>query len=604
MSQTDDLNPLWGESVPLPFGASVWNEIPDDLLAELQTGLEKPTDLRLSYGESFGGSLLQTSNNWAQLNIPETNIFSDAFLDLNQSGSSNNSNFDSGTIADLSVINPLPTITIKTEDAETSFHNNINNNNFKQFNEPQDIVPYEPNPVVQTTLADTFKLHKTQEDHLNTIHQTQKTLSVQDKDNFTQMQQLIFKITQQITNQQKELKELTKKYLLTPQEMYQCVTLSQLLHIQSIRGELARLELQNILDDVQKCLATLVFIEQPQSQIAFKGRTFDIPFKIKLLTSAKTQIGSISNGKAIIVDEDKDVSKASKPIDNNVSEFDRDHICKFSEVKVNISTRMSPINLKFTCSMKDKRSPKEEFPVQSSQSAPVIVITNESQWSEAAGKLLVNEVFQGVNEVTWFYYANYLQKHFINNSGQEFSAPSRGITSWEYKYIHEKFFDNAPKLTKDKANIFWAWFGHVLTTIRFKRHIKTMWSAGFIYGLINKKDCAKLLSNQEPGVFLIRFSDSIAGSFAIAYTTNDNNERVKHYLVKPEDIGANKSLPEFLKERKEFKTILALDLQHQKLLKLKKDEAFKAKQLYSTKRKADEVDPDTIKGYVNTAEQE
>ena len=42
-------------------------------------------------------------------------------------------------------------------------------------------------------------------------------------------------------------------------------------------------------------LATLVFIEQPQSQIAFKGRTFDIPFKIKLLASAKTQIQSISN---------------------------------------------------------------------------------------------------------------------------------------------------------------------------------------------------------------------------------------------------------------------------------------------------------------------
>lgn len=126
----------------------------------------------------------------------------------------------------------------------------------------------------------------------------------------------------------------------------------------------------------------------------------------------------------------------------------------------------------------------------------------------------------------------------------------------------------------------------------------------FIYGLISKKDCANLLNNQEAGVFLIRFSDSIAGSFAIAYTTSDNNEKVKHYLVKPEDIGANKSLPEFLKERKEFKMILALDLQQQQLVKLKKDEAFKAKQLYSTKRKADDVDPDTIKGYVNTAEQE
>ena len=40
MSQTDELNSFWNDTVPLPLGANIWSEIPDDLLAELQTGLE------------------------------------------------------------------------------------------------------------------------------------------------------------------------------------------------------------------------------------------------------------------------------------------------------------------------------------------------------------------------------------------------------------------------------------------------------------------------------------------------------------------------------------------------------------------------------------
>jgi hypothetical protein len=46
-----------------------------------------------------------------------------------------------------------------------------------------------------------------------------------------------------------------------------------------------------------------------------------------------------------------------------------------------------------------------------------------------------------------------------------------------------------------------------------------------VYGLINKKDCSRILGNEETGTFLIRFSDSSAGSFAIAYVADDMSDR-------------------------------------------------------------------------------
>jgi hypothetical protein len=57
-----------------------------------------------------------------------------------------------------------------------------------------------------------------------------------------------------------------------------------------------------------------------------------------------------------------------------------------------------------------------------------------------------------------------------------------------------------------------------------------------IYGLVTKKECNKLLATEEPGTFIIRFSDSVGGSLAVAYATDDIKDRVKHYLIKPEGI--------------------------------------------------------------------
>ena len=121
-----------------------------------------------------------------------------------------------------------------------------------------------------------------------------------------------------------------------------------------------------------------------------------------------------------------------------------------------------------------------------------------------------------------------------------------------------------------------------------------------IFGLSSKKDCQRLLRHEPTGSFLIRFSDSVAGSFAVAYCSLDPNQKVKHYLIKPEDIGANKTLPDFLKEKKIFQTLIRLNTATGETTKLDKDVAFAA---YTSGKAKEKIKPERdTQGYVQNLE--
>lgn len=74
--------------------------------------------------------------------------------------------------------------------------------------------------------------------------------------------------------------------------------------------------------------------------------------------------------------------------------------------------------------------------------------------------------------------------------------------------------------------------------------------------------------NQEVGTFLIRFSERHPGTFAIGYVINESDpgernekinsleQRVRHYLIKPEDVHQKKTLPDFLMECAQFSKFL------------------------------------------------
>jgi len=85
-----------------------------------------------------------------------------------------------------------------------------------------------------------------------------------------------------------------------------------------------------------------------------------------------------------------------------------------------------------------------------------------------------------------------------------------------------------------------------------------LWQNGLIYGFIAREDVEAALNNQEPGVFLMRFSERHNGQFAIAYTGTERPSKIKHYLVQPNDTSAKKTLPDFLQEQPQFGTVLIL----------------------------------------------
>eukprot|EP01118_Nematostelium_gracile_P015097 TRINITY_DN5990_c0_g1_i1.p1 TRINITY_DN5990_c0_g1~~TRINITY_DN5990_c0_g1_i1.p1 ORF type:complete len:130 (-),score=29.31 TRINITY_DN5990_c0_g1_i1:27-416(-) len=82
-----------------------------------------------------------------------------------------------------------------------------------------------------------------------------------------------------------------------------------------------------------------------------------------------------------------------------------------------------------------------------------------------------------------------------------------------------------------------------------------MWQTGLIYGFLSREGVNAILSTQTWGTFLIRFSEKNPGSFAVGYVTN-TVEKVRHYLIRPEDVPAKKTIADFLSESLQFSQIL------------------------------------------------
>ena len=150
-----------------------------------------------------------------------------------------------------------------------------------------------------------------------------------------------------------------------------------------------------------------------------------------------------------------------------------------------------------------------------------------------------------------------------------------------------------------QAVSFWQFFGPVLASLRFKRNINPLWLSGYesihffneltnpasslILGFASKETCNALLANRDIGTFIIRFSESTPGLFSIAYISDDPFDRVKHYLVKPEDLSLNKTLPDLLREKPQFQHLLQLDVPTGALRCYPKDAVFTS--YYSKNRK-------------------
>ncbi len=133
--------------------------------------------------------------------------------------------------------------------------------------------------------------------------------------------------------------------------------------------------------------------DQPTPQVLFKGKTLEDNYVLALLSGSNVNIQNISKVKAILVAEEKNW-KNKKPIENDVQAMDSmKRVLTFHNIKLNVSTRMSMVYLKFAVQVTLQNGGTHT--IESAGSSPIIVITNESQWCDAAGKLLLFEAFGG-----------------------------------------------------------------------------------------------------------------------------------------------------------------------------------------------------------------
>jgi EF-hand fold domain/STATa Immunoglobulin-like domain len=338
-----------------------------------------------------------------------------------------------------------------------------------------------------------------------------------------------------------------------------------------------------------QCYAALVIAQQcfpmvltkRKAGIIKKDTSDDAPTVVRLLLGASARIQSMSEVTATVmfdapppVAKGKNAAVARRDLELDHVQLqpdqsgDQESDSMSGEVNLVFlnGTRKAQAQVKFSVELRTTDAPEQLLRLESHPTRPLVVITNECQFEESDGLLLRNSLFPvpedgGAPEhVPWFFVANRLQLHFLRATRQELGNPNRYITRPEFDYMHRRFFEQSSSISVEQFDTFWNWFGKTVQKIRYTRSVSHMWQSGLIYPFTGRDQISAALQQQETGVFLVRLSERVAGSFIVAYTIDVEEhvptERVRHYLLKPEDVHPKKSLPEFLIECPQFMKLL------------------------------------------------
>jgi len=223
-------------------------------------------------------------------------------------------------------------------------------------------------------------------------------------------------------------------------------------------------------------------------------------------------------------------------------------------------TRKLPVTLKFTAQVQlvTQSGKIIQSSLESAPSNPFIVITNESQWEGSEELLLKKDSFQGNAEIPWIQFCNTLQRHFFRATRQDSDKPFRILTPFDLNYIHQRFFASRATIDQNGFDEFWRWFGKTLQAMRYQRYMSKLWQNGLTYGFMNRTDVENSLKSHTVGTFIIRFSETCSGRFAIAYVGLQGDGAIRHYLVSHKDTSTRKTLADFLCEYDQFIQVLQL----------------------------------------------
>ncbi len=381
------------------------------------------------------------------------------------------------------------------------------------------------------------------------------------QDLINQLQVEVPAIGLQLNQMLKSVLAMYDRYLLDPVELFQVRFLTiqfrvLCAHVGALQQELVWVVQGRPCDNMGRYpfLGQILMRDGLGIGVGFKGKAFEVPFVMEVIAGVLVDVKVAGDMQASLVS--KDMEFDGPTMDHNVSPVDAvKRQTVFEHLRPIVSARMGMCSVKFEVPLSVGGGKPISF--CSEMSDPILIITHDSQWLEAEGKMLKVEGFRDQKMAPWQRLANVIHLRYLRITRQDVKNPARRLTLSDLHYFYHRFFMST-SVNAAKFDRFLAWFMSVLQQLRFKRHVRPMWQQGLIFGFIDKEKCNRTLAAFDEGTFLLRFSESSPGLFAVAYVSDDAHERVKHYLVKTEDI-ASMSLADFIRAKPQWIHLLALD---------------------------------------------
>ena len=404
------------------------------------------------------------------------------------------------------------------------------------------------------------------------------------------------------------LSALEHAHLLLPDELHAVTELRARAGVAAAQADVYRCEAHAALAGRAPSAAEalrLVVTAQPFPLVLSKGKHADAPLDVTLLTGAAYDLPVCCGGGGCGSEDEGDTTRIIEHIvpvivpctpsksaaQNIVAITAEERVPGTATTRLTLRTtngsRMVPVTLRIAATFNDSSSGSSNLiTLESDSTHPFIVITNENQYEESNGSLLRHLAFGAGAETPWPRFANALQRHFLQTTRQDGSAPVgpaaihcgggtgagapsgtvsgapasaaalaaaltpedlpvRALAARELAYVHARFFGGRAAVGAAQFDAFWAWFGKLLQRMRTTRQICGLWRDGLLWACVPRADIERALAPLPAGAFVVRVSERHPGQFAIAYRTPAPGA-VKHYLVRPEEISTQKTLPDFL----------------------------------------------------------
>ncbi|KAL3064194.1 hypothetical protein OYC64_000472 [Pagothenia borchgrevinki] len=184
-------------------------------------------------------------------------------------------------------------------------------------------------------------------------------------------------------------------------------------------------------------------------------------------------------------------------------------------------------------------------------SLPVVVIVHGSQDNNALATIIWDCAFSESDRVPFVVPERVPWRMMYSTLNSKFTSEvqtTHNLDHYNQHFLAQKIFDK-PDFADDFSNIlvswgqfnkevlpgrtftFWQWFEGVMELS--KKHLKTYWSEGLIFGFIGKQHLHLILKDRPNGTFLLRFSDSEIGGITIAYVSATDNGGQKIQNIQP-----------------------------------------------------------------------